>query len=226
VIVGTGAPGSTVTVSGPGGTVIGSAVVGGDGGWKVTPSTPVAWGTLVEVVQRDTGGTVTGSQSLLVGVASVAVTASVVPGGSLVVSGTYFQPGETVVAVAHSAPLDLGTQVVAADGTVGFTRVIASGDLEVGSHSVVLTAGRSGTVSAAFEVADGDDATAAPLSTSATTTTIGATGSSTTTTAGKTIASTGGGQLGWRVAVALVLIALGLVLGAANRRRKTAIVRQ
>ena len=58
-------------------------------------------------------------------------------GGQLTVSGTGFEPGETVQATLHSTPIDLGTVTADADGAVSLTFTVPA-DLEPGLHSVDL----------------------------------------------------------------------------------------
>ena len=76
----------------------------------------------------------------------------VVAGGQLTVSGTGFEPGETVEATLHSTPIDLGTVTADANGAVSLTFTVPA-DLEPGVHSVDLVGRQSGArLSLEFEV--------------------------------------------------------------------------
>jgi len=70
---------------------------------------------------------------------------SVVAGKSQSVQAVGFTPGETVVAVLHSAPVTVGTTKAQEDGLATLTFVIPSGT-PAGTHEIVLTGTSSGLV--------------------------------------------------------------------------------
>jgi hypothetical protein len=114
-VTGTGEIGATVTVTTPGGTPLGNAVVGADGTFTVPLSPAQANGELVRVTATDTAGNP--SPTIVVQAPDItapgAPTASVAPGG-MAVTGIG-EPGATVSVTGPDGPL--GSVVVAPDGT-------------------------------------------------------------------------------------------------------------
>ncbi len=86
----------------------------------------------------------TGSQEPTSEAAIDLVASTVDEGGLLTVSGTGFEPGETISLVLHSDPVDMGTTTADADGAFSFTWTVPAGT--EGEHTVVATGATSGTV--------------------------------------------------------------------------------
>ena len=115
-VTGLGEPGATVTVVGPEGTVIGSAVAGPDGTFTVPLATPQANGETITVTQADAAG----NDSPPVTIVAPDVTAPAAPtisvtGDGSAVTGTG-EPGATVT-ITDPAGAVLGTATVAANGS-------------------------------------------------------------------------------------------------------------
>lgn len=72
------------------------------------------------------------------------------PGDAVTVTGSGFQPGESVTASLHSTPREIGTQEAGANGSVRFTFNVLSD--EVGQHRVELSGSVSGSVSVVLTV--------------------------------------------------------------------------
>ncbi|KQQ62622.1 hypothetical protein ASF84_26710 [Pseudomonas sp. Leaf127] len=113
---GTGEAGATVSVRGPDGVLLGTAVVAADGTFSVPLDTAQLDGQTLSVVQADAGGT---SPSTSLTVADVTAPAAPVnlllSADGLALSGTG-EAGATVTVRAADGSV-LGTAVVAADGT-------------------------------------------------------------------------------------------------------------
>ncbi|HEH8454928.1 TPA: BapA prefix-like domain-containing protein [Pseudomonas aeruginosa] len=94
VISGTAEPGATVTLTDGSGNPIGQVTADGSGNWTYTPSTPIANGTVVNVVAQDAAGN--SSPPATVTVDSSAPPAPVInPSNGVVISGTA-EAGATV----------------------------------------------------------------------------------------------------------------------------------
>ncbi|MCO7665487.1 Ig-like domain-containing protein [Pseudomonas aeruginosa] len=94
VISGTAEPGATVTLTDGSGNPIGQVTADGSGNWTYTPSTPIANGTVVNVVAEDAAGN--SSPPATVTVDSSAPPAPVInPSNGVVISGTA-EAGATV----------------------------------------------------------------------------------------------------------------------------------
>ncbi|MDQ1551910.1 MAG: hypothetical protein QOD50_1332, partial [Actinomycetota bacterium] len=111
----------------------------------------------------------TGALSDLVTMGTVVVTAPTVPGGGsgdttpnwsftiggdltdvhpgdiLTISGTGLPAGTSLDTILHSVPTDLGTVVAAADGTFSQTATVPA-DVELGAHTIEVTASGPGIV--------------------------------------------------------------------------------
>jgi hypothetical protein len=124
---GRGEVGATVTVRSANGTVLGTAVVGADGLFAVSLSSPQLNGEALAVTQADAAGNVSPAASLI----ATDVTAPDVPTNLLldttagVLSGTT-EAGATVT-VRDANGTVLGTGVAAADGTFSLTLIIIPG---------------------------------------------------------------------------------------------------
>ncbi|BBH44398.1 BapA/Bap/LapF family large adhesin [Pseudomonas sp. KU43P] len=120
-VSGSGEPGATVIVRGADGSVLGSAVVSGDGTFEVTLTSTQTNGQALTVEQRDPTGNVSAS----VGLTAPDTVAPGTPSGlslsadGTVISGTG-EPGAQVK-VTGAGGVVLGTAVVAADGSFHVT---------------------------------------------------------------------------------------------------------
>jgi hypothetical protein len=119
VISGTGEPGATVTVKDKDGKVIGTATVGGDKNWSVTPASPLPQGPNAVTVEQDANGTTStdsGSFTVDVPVVIAEVTAAVkskddeAKTAELTGKG---QPGATITVTTPTGPV---TTTVDKDG--------------------------------------------------------------------------------------------------------------
>lgn len=121
------------------------------------------------------------------------------PGGTMNVSGSGFQPGETIGLTEHSDPYSLGTTVASSTGTFS-TTVTLSPDL-TGSHTIVAV-GRSSGTTATVAICVGSCTSA------------GGTG----TNGGGGLASTGVAVIGIGALGLVLLVGGGLMLLAGRRR--------
>jgi translation initiation factor IF-1 len=155
------APGHVVSVLGPGGAELCSAVVGADLSWECDLVPDAAEGDLVAVEHRDAAGNVTRVE-WRIGLPRVEVAASSLrPGESQTATGVNFQPGEQVTAVMRSAPVTVGTSSADADGRVEFTWTVPA-DTEAGVHTVELTGPLSGIQTVEFQVEPAGEPTQPP----------------------------------------------------------------
>lgn len=123
---------------------------------------------------------------------------SVVAGGTVVVAGAGFEPGDDVRFELRSDPVSLGRATAAADGSLSFTATIPA-STQAGTHTIAAIVGET-EVTATLTV------TAAA-----------------TATAGDGLADTGV-EVGWYAALAAAIVALGagaVVFGMRRRRRGT-----
>lgn len=103
VFTGTAEPGSSVTITGPGGAPVGQATADVNGDWSITPSPALPDGTQVSVVVRDPSGNA--SSPVTVTVDLTPPPAPVIqPGNGSEISGTA-EPGSTVTINTGGAPL-------------------------------------------------------------------------------------------------------------------------
>ncbi|MDR0960499.1 MAG: Ig-like domain-containing protein [Propionibacteriaceae bacterium] len=77
--------------------------------------------------------------------------AEVFQGGTMTVTGSGFEAGESVAVVLHSTPFEAGVVTADADGRATLD-VVVPADFEPGAHTAVLTGERSGSAGAAFSV--------------------------------------------------------------------------
>jgi hypothetical protein len=138
------------------------------------------------------------------GPTAVANSAVVGPGGTLTLTGQSWLPGSQVTLTLFSAPVDLGTATVAADGTWSKTVTIPA-STPPGNHSIVIK---------------GLDANGQPA-TQTVALTINAAGSSAVPSSSSAFAFTGSNAVGMTFIGAAVLM-VGAVLAIITRRRNTA----
>lgn len=81
----------------------------------------------------------------------IALVGDAVQGATVTFAGTGFTPGEKVTATVQSEPVDLGSFVVANDGSLSVAWKIPA-DFAAGAHSIVITRADGTTVSGAFTV--------------------------------------------------------------------------
>ena len=123
---------------------------------------------------------------------------TVAPGGSLTVTASGFDAGESVTATLHSAPVSLGTLAADGTGAVSLTFIVPA-DLEPGTHALELVGASSArTLSLTFEVVA-------------------------TAPASPQILPVTGTPTGSEASVGLTLVVLGAGLLAAARRRRGAL---
>ncbi|KAB0546849.1 BapA prefix-like domain-containing protein [Pseudomonas argentinensis] len=115
---GTAEAGSTVILTGPGGTTIGQATANTSGSWSFSPGSALANGTVVTAVARDAAGNTSGSNSATIDTVPPAAP-TIQPSRGIVLTGTA-EAGSTVVLTgSNGAPI--GTTTAAANGTWSFT---------------------------------------------------------------------------------------------------------
>jgi VCBS repeat-containing protein len=116
LVAGTGEPGAIVTVTAPGGAVIGSATVGAGGSYVVTLATPQTNGETLVVTQADAAGNTSAPVSVVAAdMTAPAAPTVVVNGDGAAVTGTG-EPGATVT-ITDPAGIAIGTTLVDAGGT-------------------------------------------------------------------------------------------------------------
>ena len=115
---GTAEAGSTVILTGPGGTTIGQATAAADGTWSITPSSPLANGVVVNAVARDAAGNISGSSSTTIDSVAPA-TPTIQPSRGIVLTGTA-EAGSTVILTGPGGTT-IGQTTAAANGTWSFT---------------------------------------------------------------------------------------------------------
>ncbi|MFN3776300.1 BapA/Bap/LapF family large adhesin [Sphingomonas parapaucimobilis] len=151
-VSGTGEPGATVTVRDAAGQVLGTAVVGAQGGYTLTLTTPQANGGTLTVTQADPAGNVSPAVTLAAPDTTppVAPTASI-NGDGTSVSGTG-EAGATVT-VRDAGGQVLGTAVVDAQG--GYTLPLTTPQANGGTLTVTQ-ADPAGNISPAVTLAAPD----------------------------------------------------------------------
>ncbi|NIF28665.1 BapA prefix-like domain-containing protein [Pantoea sp. Tr-811] len=150
-VTGTGEVGATVTVRGPDGSVLGSALVAVNGTFTVTLVPPQTNGQVLSVTQTDAAGNVSGATSLPAPdtQAPNAPTGLLLSADGAVVTGSG-EPG-TRVQVTGVAGVVLGTAVVQADGSFSVSLIPAQ--LNGQTLSVTLTDGGGNTSGAGTVIA-------------------------------------------------------------------------
>ncbi|MQU06527.1 adhesin [Pseudomonas helleri] len=152
-VTGKGEIGSTVTVKGPAGNVIGTGVVDADGNFSVTLDTAQTNGESLGVTLTNAGGLTSPSTNVVAGdtTAPDAPTDLVVSADGLALTGKG-EAGSTVT-VKDSAGAVIGTGPVAADGS--FTIVLDTAQTNGETLNVTLT-DKAGNISAVTPVIAGD----------------------------------------------------------------------
>ncbi|MHC2999105.1 beta strand repeat-containing protein [Microbacterium sp. HJ5] len=159
-----GSPGGSVVVTDADGNPVCTAEVAADGSWSCTPATPLEPGTSLTVVSMDAAGNASPPVTLVVAAPepepqpepelTLDIEIDRIARGtvqSAIARG--FQPGEEVSATMYSDPIDLGTQIADANGTVEFEWYIPTW-VDLGTHTLEVTGSVSGIVSDEFEVYD------------------------------------------------------------------------
>ncbi len=93
--------------------------------------------------------------------------ASVSAGGSITLTGAGFQPGETVTIELHSTPVQIGTTVASANGTINGAVTVPAGTA-AGAHTIVVTGASSGVTASTPITVAAASATAALATTGGT----------------------------------------------------------
>ncbi|MGU1771203.1 Ig-like domain-containing protein, partial [Pseudomonas aeruginosa] len=138
---GTAEPGATVTLTDGNGNPIGQVTADGSGNWTYTPSTPIANGTVVNVVAQDAAGY--SSPGASVTVDSQAPAAPVVnPSNGTTLSGTA-EPGATVTLTEGSGK-PIGQVTADASGNRSFTPSTPLADGTVVNATATDPAGNTG----------------------------------------------------------------------------------
>ncbi|MCL1906454.1 MAG: Ig-like domain-containing protein [Propionibacteriaceae bacterium] len=138
------------------GTKVCTATIQTDHTWACPPMKLDNGQHAITAQKHSRDGTKTSEISAPVTVQSVPLDMSILhpsrmPGETQVVSGYHFRPGEEVRLVVTSDPLDLGTQIADADGTVTFTFNIPQ-NMSGGTHTATLTGPDSGEIAKTFQV--------------------------------------------------------------------------
>jgi hypothetical protein len=181
--------------------------------------------TLPPVVNAPPGGTTNGANAPT-GTASISTDAAA-PGDKVTVSGTGFNPGETVDFIMHSEPVLLGSVTSDAKGvaTLAFT---VPAKAEVGLHTIDMIGQTSGkalktSLQVTQQSTTSTSTTVAATTTVAPTTTVSSsaapTVAPTTVPSGSDELPVTGSDASRTVPLAATLILLGLVLAALASRR-------
>ncbi len=156
-VTGTGEPGSTVTVTGTDGTVLGTAIVDENGSFTFVPSTPIPDGTSVLVTVTDASGNVSEATPLTID-SSAPDAPAVFPSNGSTVSGTA-EPG-TVVTIRAEDGTVLGTAVAGLDSTFTVTLEPAA---TTGDTLTATATDATGNVSASTDVSVNSDVPTSPV---------------------------------------------------------------
>jgi len=155
VISGTATPGDTVVVKDASGQPVAgcdNVTVDSTGQFSCTPASRILPGNSLTVVDVTAGGVSSVAATVTVSAMRVAISIpQVTVGQSQTITGYNFNPGERVGLTLQSTPVDMGSQIADASGTVVFTFAIPS-TLEIGAHTATLTGAQSGSVSGPFNV--------------------------------------------------------------------------
>ncbi|MCS3429365.1 Ig-like domain-containing protein [Leucobacter aridicollis] len=149
---GTAEPGATVTVKDKDGNVVCEAVAAADGTWSCTLEPPVQPGTSLTVTATDAHGNVSEPTVIKVGSPWMELSAETLKRGeTLIITGHWFAPGESVAGSIKSETVELGTQVANEQGEVVFEFKIPA-DFELGDHTAFLDGAESDLLQLPFEV--------------------------------------------------------------------------
>ncbi|WP_353231720.1 BapA/Bap/LapF family large adhesin [Pseudomonas helleri] len=153
VLSGKGEPGSTITIKGPTGTVIGTGTVGADGTFSITLDTAQTNGETLGVTLTDKAGNVSQAGSVVADdtTAPDAPTNIAVSADGLTLTGKG-EAGSTVI-VKNAAGEQVGTAVVGADGSFEVTLDAAQGN---GTTLEVTLTDKAGNISTATPVVVGE----------------------------------------------------------------------
>ena len=102
---------------------------------------------IVAMVAISIGGVLWASPAFAYGPGGTTISTNIFTvgaGGSLIVTGSGFQPGETVTLVLNSTPVTLGTTPANSQGAFS-TTVIIPADTTPGNHTIVATGNTSGS---------------------------------------------------------------------------------
>jgi LPXTG-motif cell wall-anchored protein len=120
----------------------------------ITGTPSVAGDTSFRIAATDSSSPVTTATSstivLHVYSATISVTPTVTPGGTIIVTGSGLQPG-TYSVVLHSDPVVLGSTTVDAGGTLSFSATVPS-TVTAGAHTVQLVSGSAVIATASLTV--------------------------------------------------------------------------
>ncbi|WP_112382860.1 Ig-like domain-containing protein [Sphingomonas carotinifaciens] len=141
VVSGTAEPGATVTLTTRDGTVIGTGTAGADGGFAVTPTAPLADGTIVLVAASDAAGNAGPASAVRVD-AAAPVAPVLDPTNGTAITGTA-EAGATV-SVTDGTGASLGQVVAGADGSFAITPAAPIGDGAVLTVVATDAAGNAG----------------------------------------------------------------------------------
>lgn len=127
---GTAEAGSTVIITGAGGTIIGQATADAAGSWSFTPGTAVTNGTQVSVVSQDEAGNTSPSASIVID-SQVPDHPTVNPSNGSLLTGTAEAGSTVIITGAGGSPIGSGTAIVDADGnwSLAVTPALAHGSL-------------------------------------------------------------------------------------------------
>ncbi|MCW2295250.1 hypothetical protein M2262_005300 [Pseudomonas sp. BIGb0408] len=125
---GTAEAGSTVIITGPGGSIIGQTSANAGGTWSFTPTTAVPNGTQVSVVSRDAAGNTSPSASTVID-SQVPDHPTVNPSNGVLLSGT--AEANSTVIITGPGGAAIGTTTANASGNWSFTpaSALANGTL-------------------------------------------------------------------------------------------------
>ncbi|HCN64920.1 MAG TPA: surface adhesion protein [Pseudomonas sp.] len=153
VLSGKGEPGSTITIKGPTGTVIGTGTVGADGTFSITLDTAQTNGETLGVTLTDKAGNVSQAGSVVADdtTAPDAPTNIAVSADGLTLTGKG-EAGSTVI-VKNASGEQVGTAVVGADGSFEVTLDAAQGN---GTTLEVTLTDKAGNISTATPVVVGE----------------------------------------------------------------------
>ncbi|MBB4616502.1 BapA/Bap/LapF family large adhesin [Sphingomonas abaci] len=164
-VSGSGEAGATVRITDPAGAVIGTALVGGDGLYTATLTTPQANGQSLGVVQSDAAGNASPDIRVTAPdiTAPAAPTATINPAGTVIAGSG--EPGATVE-VRNAGGIVIGSGVVGAGGGYSITLASAqqSGEaLTVSQHDPAGNGSPGVAITAPFDIVAFDNSATAAI---------------------------------------------------------------